>query len=316
MYIVTNRNLQPDGPPTERFGETFNEKGPNELRLAEAKKVGRNWKVAILDDEVEHNGEAMWASEFAFLTLQERMRDKGKNALFFVHGYNVDFKSALETGWKLQQLYNMEVGIFTWPSNGGGIRGLASYKSDKRDAILSVNALDRCFEKLGAYMQKHRDTACNENFNLAMHSMGNYLFKFLMKSSVYQGETLLFDNIAMLAADVNNHDHAEWIDRATFRKRLYITINENDHALFASRLKFGDQQLARLGHWTQNLSSRNAVYLDFTQAAGVGNSHSYFMDGAVSKNSRLKRVFADIFNGRRGEDGLDYNPHSRMFLVR
>ncbi|VAX35337.1 hypothetical protein MNBD_UNCLBAC01-619 [hydrothermal vent metagenome] len=57
----------------------------------------------------------------------------------------------------------------------------------------------------------------------------------------------------------------------------------NDYALQASRLKSGEKQLARLGHYTQNLYSKNAVYLDFTDARNVGNSHAYFIWGSYPK---------------------------------
>ncbi len=314
MFVVTNRNLQPNEPPEKRFGETFNAKGPNELRLAEAKKVGGSWQVNVLPDKITYQGEEMWASEVAFLQVQARMCEQAKNCLFFVHGYNTDFEAALEGGNRLETLYGLEIVVFTWPSNGGGVRGTLDYRSDKRDTALSVNALDRCFEKLAGYLRKHAETACNQNFNLALYSMGSYLFKRLLQSSVYQGETLLFDNIALLAADVNNPGHAEWVDRVQYRNRLYITINEDDFALAASRLKPGPQQLARLGHWIQNLNSRNAIYLDFTDAEHVGNSHAYFWDDALD-NPIVKRVFEDAFNGRRVERGLEYNSRSGAYKI-
>ena len=153
MYVVTNRILQPTATPEERFGATFNRMGPNELRLAEAQKVGDRWQVDILDDRTTYNGQDMWASEAAFLKSQQRMKQNQTNALFFVHGFNTDFNNALESAYRIEQLYNLEVILFTWPSNGGGaIEGLSSYQDDKRDAALSIGALDRCFEKLASYV--------------------------------------------------------------------------------------------------------------------------------------------------------------------
>jgi len=313
MYVVTNRNLQPDESPERRFGEHFNERGPNELRLAEARKVGASWQVEILPDQIEVEGELMFASEYAFLQGQARMREQKRNCLFFVHGFNTDFQGALEAGLRLETLYGVEVLLFTWPSDGGGL-GTFGYRSDRRDASLSVNALDRCFEKLVFYLRKHADKACDQCFNLAVYSMGCYLFKRLMESTIYQGETLLFDNIVLLAADVNNEAHAAWVNRVQYRNRLYITINEDDVALAASRLKTGEDQKARLGHWVQNLDATNAVYLDFTDADRVSRSHAYFEDGAV-QNPVVKRVFTDVFNGRRAELGLTYNLRTGAYKI-
>ena len=316
MYVVTNRNLQPDAQPEERFGAGFNQKGPNELRLAEARKVGDRWQVDILEDRTTYNGEEMWASEAAFLKAQQRMQQRQTNALFFVHGFNTDFSDALESAYEIERLYNLEVLLFTWPSNGGGtIEGLASYQDDKRDASLSTGALDRCLEKLTGYFTKYAEQACKRKFSLAMHSMGNYLFKRLLLSSIYQGETKLFDNIVMLAADVNNKNHAEWVDRVKFRNRLFITINEDDAALSASKALPGDEQEARLGHWTRNLTARNATYLDFTDAAEIMTHHNYFTDGSALDNSRIKELFSRAFNGDKAERGLAFDAATGAYRV-
>ncbi|EKU97868.1 hypothetical protein Lepto7375DRAFT_7113 [Leptolyngbya sp. PCC 7375] len=316
MYVVTNRNLQPDANPEERFGPRFNQKGPNELRLAEAQKVGGSWQVNILNDRTTYNGEDMWASEAAFLQAQQRMRQNHTSALFFIHGFNTDFGDALESAYAIEQRYNLEVIMFTWPSNGGGtIEGLSSYQDDKRDAALSIGALDRCFEKLADYFKKYAEQACKRKFSLALHSMGNYLFKRLLSSSIYQGETLLFDNIVMLAADVNNEGHADWVDRVRFRNRLFITINEDDAALLASKALAGDEQKARLGHWPRNLTARNATYLDFTDAADVVAHHNYFTDDSALQNERIKEIFARAFTGQKAERGLTFDAGTGAYRV-
>jgi len=313
MIIVTNRNLQPKKNPKERFGPHFNTKGPQELRLAEASKIRGKWKMNVVEDRIKQGGKGILASEYVFRKLQDRMRRYRRNCLFFVHGFNNDFKDVIERANFLEQKYRLELVVFTWPSNGGGIKGVLSYKSDKREAQLSVNALDRIMERLSEYMLKHRDTACQQSFNLMMHSMGNYLFKNLLKSSVYNGESLLFDNIVMAAADVNNKNHQAWVDKIAFRKRLYITINENDNALFSSRLKFGQKQLARLGHYSLNLCSKHARYIDFSSAAHVGSSHAYFEDAL--RNRKVFRVFNSALNGKKAEAGLRYNTYSNSFMV-
>ena len=316
MYVVTNRNLQPDSIPEERFGPRFNQKGPNELRLAEAQKIGDSWQVSILDDRTTFNGEEMWASEAAFLLTQQRMRQNHSNAIFFVHGFNTDFNDALNSAFAIEQLYNLEVILFTWPSNGGGtLEGLSSYQDDKRDAALSIGALDRCFEKLADYFIKYAEQTCQHRFSLVMHSMGNYLFKRLLSSSIYQGETLLFDNIMMLAADVNNEGHEKWVDRVRFRNRLFITINEDDAALLASKALAGEEQKARLGHWSRNLTARNATYLDFTDAANIVAHHNYFTDSSALQNSRVQEFFQLAFNGYKAEKGLDFDTATGAYRV-
>ena len=322
MLIVTNRNLKPSGPPEALFGPSFNENGPDELRVASVAKTRGKWKVDIHDDTVEYEGTRMNASERQFLLMQERMREKRRNCLFFVHGFNNDFLDVLERGRQFERNYKVEVVAFSWPANGrssplGRIGGAASYKSDKRDAVRSAIALDRALEKLASYFDKHMDVTqrCNMRISLLMHSMGNYLFKNLMRSSVYQGETGLFDNVILAAADVNNASHEEWVDRIQCRRRIYVTINEDDEALALSRAKFGEKQRARLGHFAQNLNSRQAVYLDFTGAPHVEDSHAYFEGEPIRQNLQIRHVFNEIVNGRAAERSLVYDTHSRTYRL-
>lgn len=321
MLIVTNRNLQDSEEAEQLFGPGFNKDGPDELRLASATKTGEKWEVVLHGDVVKRNGADMHASEDQFLSMQERMAEKRRNCLVFVHGFNNDFLDVLERAHRFERNYDVEVVAFTWPANGRGVAlgrigGAASYKSDKRDAARSAIALDRALEKLGGYFDKYRDETrrCNMRVSLLMHSMGNYLFKNLMRSSVYQGETSIFDNIILAAADVNNAAHEDWVDRIQCRRRIYVTINEDDDALALSRAKFGDKQRARLGHFAQNLNSRQAVYVDFSGAEHVGDSHAYF-EGDPIENPMVKRVFDRMINGRAAEHGLGYDIHSRTYRL-
>ena len=313
MYVVTNRNLQPNQPPEKRFGRRFNEIDPSELRLAEVDKVNGAWQVEILPDRETYEGEEMSAGEAAFLKTQKRMCDNSTNCLIFCHGFNTNFEGALEAAFAVQEAYNnLEVVLFSWPSDG---RGVTSYRSDKREASLSVYALDRFFETLDSYLKKYRGRRCGQKISLAMHSMGNFLLENLLESSIYQGETLLFDNIIMIAADVNNPNHVDWVDRIKFRNRLFITINEDDYALAASELKGGEEQQARLGNTVRNLNSKNATYLNFTDGEFIRNAHNYFSQDEPLRNSNVKRIFQTAFSGGRAEQGLNFDSGTGAYKV-
>jgi predicted secreted protein len=117
-----------------------------------------------------------------------------------------------------------------------------------------------------------------------------------------------------VAADTNNHNHAIWVENIDVRKRIYIVINENDFALKASRIKPGDEQKARLGHYTKKLHSDNAHYLNVTNAESVGNMHTYFVGGAM-KNIKLKTLFTGMFNGEAIESQLDYQADNNTYIL-
>lgn len=374
MFIVTNRNIRNEtGADFGVVGETFNEKGPAELRLLEAKRRGRKWNVRVLPDEVSDEMLAevgierppptlsedgrtkkktpVYASQYAFKKIVAQAladRDNPRHIVFFVHGFNNALQDVVERCDLLSKTYGVLVVAFSWPSNGGGIRGVASYLDDKRDAQASVVAFDRAMDKArqlllalraaaldaiiaaatnarGARVNSERfrervsiqaEADCPVRTTLMLHSMGNYLLERTLKSSALRGSLPLFDNIAMCAADVNNATHAEWVDRLQPRSRLYVTINEDDGALRASRLKGGDEQLARLGHWTNCLDSTQAIYVDFTHARRVGASHAYF-EGEALENAAVRKFFKAVLRGLRAEQevALTYDSAKNLHRI-
>jgi len=279
--------------------------------------------------------------------LFERARTEKKSILFFVHGYNNDVRDVIKAALEIERLYDVIVVPFTWPANGGGvISGTASYLSDKGDARASAGALNRVVGKIQAYHllltaarsaqlrqqadDRHSDNRqkanelfsrliandCPVTINLLCHSMGNYVFKHTLKTSDNATSKLVFDNICLVAADTNNKRHADWVGQLDVRKRVNIVINENDGALKASRIKPGQEQLARLGHYTRELVSPNAHYIDITDADRVGSEHTYFKGDAV-RNKALKEMFRLMFNGHPVEqmDELEYRADNNSYRL-
>lgn len=365
MFIVTNREVDESSTdPGQAFGTRPNPMGPNELRMAWAERRGRKWQVQVLPDKITDamaaevglplpsvQGTPIYASRYLSRKLQrmvnpasQGLQGTGRNVLFFVHGFNNDVPAVLDRAEQLATEYGVEVVPFSWPANGGGVKGVASYKSDKRDALASVGALDRAIARLSELLQElHTDhvrnteaeatkrfgtdaekwdrffTAqahkwCPFTVNMMLHSMGNYVFKHLLQSTSYRGDALVFDNVLLVAADTNNAGHAEWVDRIQCRGRIFVTINERDSALAASRMKLGEQQLARLGHCPHSLDARKAVYVDFTDQPHVGDSHAYF-EGRALRNQRVKGFFQKALNGDFADAGLPFDSGRNMYRL-
>lgn len=365
MFIVTNREVdETQTSPDKAFGPRPNPLGPNELRMAWAERRGGRWHVQVLPDVITDamaaevglpppsaSGEKVFASRYLARKLQRMVnpasqgaKGPGRNVLFFVHGFNNDVPAVLDRAEQLAQTYGVEVVPFSWPANGGGAKGVVSYKSDKRDAMASIGALDRAVARLNELLQElHRDHVthieaeatrrfgndaekwdrffaaqahkwCPFTVNMMLHSMGNYVFKHLLQSTSYRGDALVFDNVILVAADTNNAGHAAWVDRIQCRGRIFITINERDSALAASRLKLGEQQLARLGHCPYGLDARKAVYVDFTDQAHVTDSHAYF-EGRPLRNAKVKAFFTKALNGEFAEGGLPFDSGRNMYRL-
>ena len=287
-------------------------------------------------------GDTHYVSLKVAADITERARRNRTHVLFFVHGFNNNIEDVVQRAFALQDNFGIEVVPFTWPANGGGAPGVIAYKSDKRDARASTGALDRAMKIMHTHFQmlseskraelfekaeaKHRNDPeardalyvkllqkhCPFTFNAMFHSMGNYLLKQMLKSSLCEGNELSFDNVILVAADTNNLGHAAWVDQIRYRNRLYIAINENDFALKASRAKLGSSQLARLGHYLRGLDSKQAHYINFTGAAWVKSSHAYFAEPA-EKNQKVGEFFQKAFSGEVAEDSLHYRPEGNWF---
>ncbi len=302
------------------------------LSKATVKKIISGYKLDISSEEPWY-GSLKVACELFYLSNKEK-----RSILFFVHGYNNDVEDVLKTAHAIESLYNVIVVPFTWPANGGGaISGTAAYLSDKSDARVSAGALNRSIGKIQKMHQiltqslqlqqqkkadkKHPDNPsaaaslfsrlmeeeCSVTINLLCHSMGNYVMKHTLSTSENSSSELVFDNICLVAADTNNENHINWIGKLDSRRRIYVVINENDSALKASRIKPGNEQKARLGHYLKNLNSPNATYINITDAEHVGSEHTYFKGDSVNKNAELKALFHDMFNGKAVEKSLTYH---------
>lgn len=278
--------------------------------------------------------------------IYTRAKAENRSILFFVHGYNNDVEDVINAALEIEKLYNVIVVPFTWPANGGGaVSGTAAYLSDKSDARVSSSALDRAIEKVHGFhqifssasqasnrvkaYQKHKDnpeaaaalftrlteSECQVKISLLCHSMGNYVFKHVFSTTDRFSSNLVFDNICLVAADTNNHDHARWVEQLDVRKRVYVVINEDDSALKVSRIKPGREQKARLGHYLKNLSADNASYVDLTSSEGLGAEHTYFKGDTVKANADIQKFFNEIFNGRAADDCLLYRPDIRAYRL-
>lgn len=360
MFVITNRKVEESATGLDKFGKTPNEKGNNELRLAEVTKKRKGYTVEFLDDELDKGEAREFIDEFdldldpdepQFASLKvacrtvRRAREHKRHILMFVHGFNNDMHDVMSTALDLEKRYEVEVIPFSWPADGGGA-GQLSYLSDKRDARASAGALERALKKVHDYLMLISESSrislrekakakfpdnverrnalyaellrkdCPVTVNALFHSMGNYLYKQMLKSSSNEGNSLIFDNVVLCQADANNAGHPNWVDKISHNRRVFITINENDYALRLSRIKPGDPQRARLGHYIKRLDSRIAHYINLTDASWVKESHSPFAEPAdEDKNKKLYAFFRDAFTGEPAEEPLRFRPEGNWYEI-
>lgn len=324
-----------------REGDDWSVKAVTDSLAPEAVKRLKLEHDLDIDVNLPWHGSLEVACELFSLARKEK-----KSILFFVHGYNNDVGDVLAAAEAIENLYGVIVVPFTWPANGGGvISGTASYLSDKSDARVSSGALNHAIGKIQQFHnilthaqtikfkrmadEKYPDNPmeakllfaslwkkdCPIKISLLCHSMGNYVFKHTFSTSENATSQLIFDNICLVAADTNNENHAKWVNELDVRKRVYIVINENDFALKASRIKPGEKQKARLGHYLKQLNSPNAYYIDITETDHLGSEHTYFKGDPVEKNKLLKAMFRNMFNGNTVEENLKYRADNNTYKL-
>ena len=316
MLIVTNRNINlsnfKDGVgDAGAFGDTVNAKGPNEIRLAHAEKVNGNWEVRLVE-EPETLLEDNLPSRTEFNALRKSLAEKNRNCLFFVHGFNQSFDKNLEKSFLVQKMHDVAVVAFSWPSNPGGFV-LDEYWHAKQTARASVGALDSALEKFGRYITTPFDedslAGCRVRISLITFSLGNFLLQNYVAGALYDTGARLFENVVLCQADVDSGGHGEWVDRINLGKRLYVTINEDDKILgWAERASGRD----RLGRTARNLTSKRAVYFDFTDGQNIGDKHGLFYE---ETNPSVVGFFRTVLNGGRGEavSGFEYDERRNCY---
>lgn len=300
MLIVTNRRINGVRRTDETlFGEDVNISGASNIRFAWAEKVDDQWQLELVP-EPRIMTEDRRPSREVFRQFRQLLIDNQKDCVFYIHGYNQSFEDTLEQGHEIQERYDVVVVVFSWPSNPGGFIPL-EYNRARAIARESVIALDRTFELMGRYLRENLETECDCSFNLLAHSLGCYLFENFIRDPVFSGETRLFSNIVLNAADVDSDVHPEWVNKLRFSRRVYATINEDDYVLDASDIINPD----RLGNTAENLTASRAIYLDFTDGDDVRKKHQHFGTTAEA-NDVVLDFFQRVLHGREGVPGQGF----------
>ena len=83
MFVITNRSIE-DGRGVDQFGKKPNAQGPHELRLFEARKLNRKWKIDLIEDKLSDQHkievgipveEEAFASKYVSRKILQRVRN-------------------------------------------------------------------------------------------------------------------------------------------------------------------------------------------------------------------------------------------------
>jgi hypothetical protein len=158
----------------------------------------------------------------------------------------------------------------------------------------TINASDEVAANFVIAMNKlnalHENNYQSSSVSAIFHSMGNYIIKNITNRHLlkYMPKNL-FSNIILNAAAVKQENHANWVEKLTIQKRIYITFNNEDKTLKGAKLlRFANQ----LGLGYKGRKAVNAQYVNFSKVAST--EHNLFLGKTASeKNNRYIYSFYD-----------------------
>lgn len=188
----------------------------------------------------------------------------GHDLLLFIHGNGKTFPMALSRTSKINFRYNIPIILFDWPS-----RNMLITKS-----VSNVRALNTNFYKLLTQLKGYRQNSMNNTQHLSVfaHSLGNYFLTNLVmnENNKYLNEVFI-DNLILNSSAVETKKHGIAIDKLSFQKNIYITVNFYDKTLRGANLLTLRKMLGNIA--VPPLANK-AEYMHFTSIAGY--EHTYF----------------------------------------
>jgi esterase/lipase superfamily enzyme len=194
-------------------------------------------------------------------------RSGGKEALVFIHGYNVTFHEAALRAAQLTYDLSFDGApiLYSWPSKGSLFR----YSADRESAEWSAS-------HLAGFLQSVVAVTGAKQVHVIAHSMGNLvLVQALAKVAASPVRDTLFANLVLAAPDVPLNLFQQQLAPAIrpLARRLTIYMSGRDKALWASRLL---STHLRLGEATDPMVVvRDTDTIDASTASTDALGHGY-----------------------------------------
>jgi esterase/lipase superfamily enzyme len=242
-------------------------------------------------------------------------RSRQQDLLLFVHGFNVDFESALisTAQLSLDLPFNGAVVSYCWPSQGG----LGNYDQDEGINAESVEPFALFLTRLLA------DLPEGTRVNIVVHSMGNRLVMRAINRLPQQNRKPIV-NLVLLAPDVGLSDFREWAPGVVARcERVTLYASTSDAALIVSKGKHLQEQRAGDAHppvAVEGITTIDcsALSFDFLGHSYYGNNRDVLSDLFRLLKERRAESTCPYLTRAEGQNGRPYwyfSDHAPGFSV-
>lgn len=292
VYYATDRKPDSGEGKTISFGPERSEKItygactvaiPREGRKGDLEST-RLWRL-VFDDKIK---DEVLLTETSTSDLSGFLKDisarvgnsSRKNALFFIHGYNVTFGEAAERTAKLAYDLNFDgaAAFFSWPSKGG----LLDYFADG-------NTIEWSMPHIKSFLEDFITRTGAENVYLIAHSMGNRGFARALAAILTEKPSLSgkIKEIILAAPDVDTGVFRRDIAPALAASKRPITLYAANEDLALSLSK-RIHAFARAGGADQGpLILKGIETIEVNSVDSGILHHSYVFED--------RRVLADLF---------------------
>ena len=241
-------------------------------------------------------------------SLNELLSDKleYRDLLVFVHGDGKTLQSATERAMEIQDLYQVNVLVYAWPSRDMELGAIKNFKTSYQNVETTTSMMFDFLTSLETVIREN-DKLDDQKVTLFYHSLGNYYLEKLVEDGY---TNLLADsfanNLIVNAAAVEQQGHHIWLEQIHFAERIIVNSNDDDISLSGLRVltRLGRQ----LGESAEQPLASNAIYLDFTEVVGfqgMGPSHSYYFAEKIMKIKEVKDYYMTIFHGEGPTHEMD-----------
>ncbi|MFO8066258.1 MAG: alpha/beta hydrolase [Bacteroidales bacterium] len=230
-----------------------------------------------------------------------KISETDKNIVLFIHGDSKTFRHAIIRGLEIQNLYNVKVIVFSWPSKDPNINGFENLKLSIENVEKSLEHFNLLLNFVSKIKNQEDDLKNDKKMSLFLHSLGNYYLECMVRDDMQPDKKLLiFDNIIINSAAVKQKDHYLWMEQLKCQQNIYIISNKHDFNLKGARYFAG---LGRqLGEIIDLPLAANATYINFSDAVGFTIptylSHTFFIGKMPQKYNSIFKFYNEMLNSR------------------
>lgn len=212
------------------------------------------------------------------------------NIVIYIHGKGDEpsksIKGGLLSGLNIE--YNLSPIMLTWASGAGLF--------PEKEALAASDTLEKLLFELREYKAQHSNSLGEKKFSLITHSMGSLVLEGFLRKYLSGLPSDLLDVIVINAAASTVDNHADWVEKIDFSKKVFITYGNNDPMLGLAGVGINTARLGKHGarqHDDKEHVANNAIYVDVSQAI---DEHRYFVGNGDL--SCVYNFFNESLNGR------------------